>query len=657
MYQENELINPWDPSAFEMLKTFLRQQLTKSKRLIAHNAVFDAKAIRNTLGIEIIDYFVCDTALLHHTCIDENPPHGLKDLAAKFLTDTANSPQDDLKASVIANGGKWLTSDKDMYKGDYTLLGRYCGFDCLYTFALYNLWIGEVEKQDLSDLWNKEVMPLLKVTYSLNTVGLKVDIPYFNNLKKEIETNIANIEAIIFEEIADKVFDYEYKQVLSKTKITKRSELGKLLLSKGWDENESSLYIHKYDILNWFKTKNGITRVFNLDSNTDKGYLLYDVLGFDCTTTTESGKRSVTKADLERLEFEHSDNEVIGLLAKRSKEMKILNTYVEPLIEMSIGGRIYPSFNALGTVSGRYSSNSPNFQNLPRDDKRIKKGLVSDKDYVLVNADYSSLEPRAFAFMSGDKGLKEVYWNNLDLYSKISIDVLGLKGVSAVETDKNFLKKVDPEARQRAKVFSLSVPYGASAYRLAEQLKMEQEDAQDLLDKYLDTYPGLKDYMRKSEFMAMKHGYVTNIVGRKKRFKLVNIMYNKYGIKDITIQAVNQLWSRVPNIRQNFESAKHLYRAARNELNLAKNFRIQSLAASIVNAASVSIQEIINKNKMKTKIVLNVHDEITLLAPKEEAEEAAKILKECMENNWVTQKLDVPMQADPIITTVLSEAK
>lgn len=657
IYQEGNLIRPWSDASWAKLTEWIKVELTRSTRLVAHNAAFDVKAIRNTLGIEVIDYILADTMLLHHTVVDENPPHGLKELATMYLTASANTPQDDLKASVIANGGQWSANDKEMFKGDYTLLGRYCGFDCLYTMGLYDLWIGEVEKQGLQDLWFKEVMPLLKVTYSLNTTGLKVDVDYFNKLKKSIEDNIVNIETIIFEEIADKVSDYEYKLVLSKTKITKRSELGKLLLLHGWDESESSLHLYKAAILEWFKNKNEIKRVFNLDSNVDKAYLLYDVLGFECTTITESGKRSVTKADLERLETEHGDNEVISLLAKRSKEHKMLSTYVEPLLEMHVEGRIYPNFNQTGTVSGRYSSNNPNFQNIPRDDKRIKKGITPDEGYMIVNADYSSLEPRCFAYMSGDPGLKKVYWDNLDLYAQIAIDVLGLKGVSAVESDPNFLKKVDPDARQKAKVFCLSVPYGASAYRLTEQLKMEQEEAQELLDKYLDTYPGLKDYMRKSEFMAMRQGFVTNLVGRKKRFKLVNAMYNKFHMKDITPQTVNSLWSKVPSVRNNFESSKHLYRAARNELNLAKNFRIQSLSASIVNAACIDIYNKIKDEKLDAKICLNVHDEITILASIKDSKRAAEILQSSMENNWVAKKLDIPMLAEPVITNNLSSAK
>jgi DNA polymerase-1 len=128
-------------------------------------------------------------------------------------------------------------------------------------------------------------------------------------------------------------------------------------------------------------------------------------------------------------------------------------------------------------------------------------------------------------------------------------------------------------------------------------------------------------------------------------------------MKEITPQTINTLWSKVPSVRNDFESSKHLYRAARNELNLAKNFRIQALAASITNAAAIKIHTTLTERKMKTKLVLQIHDELVLHAPNNEAEEAAKILQECMENNWVTQKLDIPMIAKPTICNNLSEAK
>lgn len=1044
VWTSGELVNPWSPDAFKSLIEWLSYTLTHKARLVMHNAVFDCKVIKTTLGIELIDKVVCDTALLHHTVINEEGPHGLKDLASKYLTPEANNPQDELKYSVLDNGGKWLVSEKDFYKGDYKVLGTYACWDTIYTINLFYKWIGEVEAQNLQDLWNKEVMPLLKVSYELNVTGLKIDLEYFKKLKLEMEKNISDIEAIIFSEVEDKVRDYEYSIILKSNKITKNSQLGKYLISLGWDLNESNINKYKAQIRAWHLNKTGSSRVFNLDSNNDKAYLLYDVLGFESTTMTKTGKRTVSKADMERLENEHEDNPIIKLMSKRAKEIKLLSTYVIPMLERNINSRMYPSFNQIGTISGRFSSNSINFQTLPRDDLRIKKGIVADDGYVFINSDFSSLEARCFAYMSASKGLKEVYWKNLDLYSKIAIDVFGLSEASAVETDKNYLKKIDPESRQQVKVFCIksntlvetstgfkrigdiregehvrtkfgfkkvtakyvskkrtvkfitnrgvinctddhkiwseseasfkeagkfvsgelvenvineskysddflylpinsnasfkngsvkpisylkldedwayllgaflgdgvgsytrrkrtkdagfnshlissyvgicglsddkvveafqiklkdlgykmselkrntkgndklvistchdfelvkifqdtfkafhqngidgrknlaiqdfifnsptsvkvaflaglldtdgylkkerpnkspnvalctksaefasdiinllntmgmrasmgisynktykrdyyvirlvssdvvklkelgitkymnvdrkkqaidlatksissttrSMPkllkvevsseleeevvditvedvhefvvnsirvhnclasvYGGGAYRLAPMLKVDVEEAQSLIDRYLDTYPELRDYMRKSEFMAMKNGFVTNIIGRKKRFKYVNVLYNKYGVRNFNHLELNSLWSRVPHLKDKFESAKHFARAVKGELNEAKNFRIQSLAASIANAAAIKLYEDIRIEGIDAKICLQVHDSIGILAKESDVEKASFLLKNAMENNWVAKLLDVEMKADPVVCKTLEEDK
>jgi DNA polymerase-1 len=667
IWNGTELVNPWNKESYDELISSLKALLL-SKKLVAHNAVFDCKVIRNTLGFELIDNIHCDTAVLHHTVVDENPPHGLKDLAALFLTESANTPQEDLKASVVANGGKWLTSDKEFFKGDYNVLGEYAAWDVIYTYALYNLWYPKIEQEGLQDLWFKEALPLIKVSYDLNTTGLEIDVDYFKQLKQDMAANIENIEAIIFSEIAEKVEEYEYQIALKNSKISARSELGKLLPLEAikkdpltvFDEEGNILSVapqYKETIMAWYKKKKDVKRVFNLDSNVDKAFLLYDVLGFECTTKTSSGKRSASKADFERILEENQDNEVVKLLAKRQKEIKLLSTYVEAFLERHIDGRIYPSFNQIGTVSGRYSSNSPNFQVLPRDDLRIKKGIKADEGYVFISADQAALEARVYAFMSGSPGIKEVYFKGLDLYSKLAIDIMKLENVTANKKDDNYLGNVDKEMRQTFKAVALAVVYGSGAYRLASMMKKTPEEAQDIIDAYLSTYPELADYMKKSEFMGMKRGYVTTIVGRRKRFQYIHKLYNKYGIKDINIGAIRKLWYSVPSLATKFESDKHLLRLARNELNLAKNFRIQSLAASVVNAGMIRARTLLNEAGLDAKTCLQVHDSITLLVKKEDADKACKILQDAMENNWVTSMIDIPLIAEPVIGKDLSEDK
>lgn len=655
------LFSPWEESVAIQLKEWLIGQLTTSKRLIGHNAVFDAKISSNTLGIDgelVINCVLSDTQLLHHTVVSEEPPHGLKPLAVQFLEAEAEDSQLDLKESVLSNGGIWLTDNKEMFKGDYNILGRYCAYDTLFTFGLHNRFYPLLKTSNMEDLWNKEVLPMLKVSYDLNTTGFNVNVEYFKELKEKMILNIKDLEAIIYSLIEDRVKEFEFTKILETTTITTRSDSGKLLVSLGWDGKEESIRNYENELRKWYIKKNQTNNVINLDSNNDKAYLLYDVLGFECKTITKSGKRSVTKADMEIIEIEHGENEILQLLVKRSKEQKILSTYVEPFIAKTIDGRIYPSFKQTGTTTGRYSSSDPNFQNIPRDDLRIKAGIIPDKDYVFVAADYSSLEPRIFTSISKEKELHRVYEEELDLYSHVYITLFDSKEYSSKEEAPNFLKKKNPKARQGAKEYTLGFCYGMSEYKLAKILKIEIEEALEIKDLYFKNFPGLLKYQQLCKYRLAKDGFITNLVGRKRRSSLIP-MLSKAGVDPYNRTALKKYYDRFRHIRlQKYLDVKAFMRAVNHEVTNAYNFGIQSLAASVVNAACIEIKNRINEHNLNAKIALQIHDEIGLLVHKDHATKVAELLQESMETNWVTNLLTVPMKAAPVITDQsLAEAK
>lgn len=673
------LKSPWQASAWNTLSKELIEAFTKSKRIITHNGVFDAKILHNLLGTNIVPYVHADTQLLHHTCISEEPPHGLKPLATKYLDPEASSSQDDLKASVLSNGGQWLVSNKEMYKGDYTLVGRYCMHDCMYTFGLYELFYPEIAKQGLVELWDKEVLPLMQVTFELNTTGIRVDVEYFKKLKVQMEERIQALEDDICASMETELEEYSYKKILENTVVTKRSELGKYLLSKGVDIDnldkpldKLTIALHALDdsnpgltksavrrlVLDWYNKKNGVKRAINLDSGEDKAFILYDVLGYECKTLTKTGKRQVTASTLEELDL-IKKNPILDLMLDRSAETKLLSTYVIPILENNIEGRLYPSFNQTGTITGRYSCAEPmNFQTLPRGDLRIKQGFIPDEGRVFVNADFASLEPKVFGEVSNEAAIKAVYLDNLDLYSQIAIQVLGLKGVSARESDPNFLKKIDPEARQLAKVIALAFAYGMTEYKAAKQLKIEVIDALRIKNKYFAAFPNLLKYQQRQQFLLKKYGFVTNLVGRKRRGRLVPAII-KAGYSTDHNMLFRQ-WSKIAPVVQSFgyTEAKKVATSVNNEFNNSYNFPIQSLAASICNTAMIELKAKIDAEKLDAKLILNVHDEITLTASKKDAARAAELLQESMENNRVTKLISIPMKAEPIITDKsLAEAK
>jgi DNA polymerase I-like protein with 3'-5' exonuclease and polymerase domains len=658
IWQDGALVIPWSTKAYPMVLEVIAELLSHPKQLY-HNAVFDARMIKHSFGIQIIDRVFCDTQLLHHTAIDENPPHGLKENAAKYLDPNAAAPQDDLKASSIANGGRWVAGQKDMYMGDWKLLAEYNCWDVLYTYRLFELWYPEIEKQGLQDLWNLEVMPLMKVTYEMNTTGIKVDLPYFEKLKTDMEVRIEALEDEIYASARDKIYQYEIGLLKEKLLLSKASGPGKMLLAAGlpmeWnDTTEPVLY-------QWHLKHKKLKRVFNIDSANDKAFLLYDVLELPVTVMTDSGKRSTNRAVIDSLIEKFEGNSVLlTLIKERGKELKLLNTYVEPILETHEGGIIYPSFMQTGTTSGRFScgGRSINMQTLPRDDHRIKAGFVPQEGYAFIAADYASLEPRIFAEVSGAPGIKRIFSEGLDFYSTIAIDVLGLKDVSANPLDANYLGKVDKAKRQEFKAIVLAVPYGAEGGRISQLLKVSYDEGKELVAKYLKTYPELKAWMDRMVWDMKTKGYVTSRAGRKKRGQLIYDLYNKYRLKDFSKRSLQDFWCRNEWLHEEFKEDKHFSLEVRNLLNVSRNHVIQSLAGSVMNTAMIDVYRRLKDAGMETKLVANTHDEACMIAPLHEVDQAAKILQECMEHNRITDKISVVMLAEPVITTVnLSKAK
>lgn len=658
-----QLESPWRMGRFSsVIDNIYRLLTTKTngKSLILHNAVFDIRTIYNLMGINILENVFCDTMLLAHTVHNEEGPLGLKPLAALLIDPNAANPQEDVKASVKANGGSITKANYEMYKCDYEILGKYACYDVMYTFGLFNkLYPKLLDNNTLLALWHQEVMPLLEISYELNNNGMKIDVPYFQKLQLEVECEIATLEKLIYDELDPHIKTYEKQIIEKEVKITHRSEAGKYLIEL-YGNFENAFLGEKWQSLkNWYKTKYDVKNLFNLDSPKDKAHLLYEILGLPIGKTTKTGKPATDAKTLEELcDLYKDQSPVIKQFLKRSKEMKMLNTYIKPLLENQKDGYIYTGFKQCGTISGRFSSSDPiNLQTLPRDDKRIKMGFIPDTNNVLIGADYSSLEPRCFSVVSGSFELQEIFRQELDFYSKIAIDVLKLQGVSAKESDSNFLKKVNPNARQTTKGFALAVPYGAGAHRIAGLLGIQPDSAKELIDNYLDTYPDLKQWMVDSEMKAIKQGYVETITGRRRHTPLLNRIYKRTGETNFTKQFCNKLVDRY-GIVEGYEDGTDLYLACRNLLNNSKNFQIQALSGSIINQATIKLLKKKKEMGLSFKLCLAVHDELILRCPKSEAEQTAKLLQNCMEQNICTEMIDIPILAEPVITEInLSETK
>lgn len=666
-------------------------EILQRKLLIMHNGVYDVTVMFHRYGIDLTEALHADTILMKHT-LEEEPPFGLKDIAELFKhkigfgsEDAANQEQKDLAEAIKAAGGKWTKKQKEIWKGPLALVGKYCCADVDLTLRLFHYFSGRLKKERLEEFfYNQEVMPLYrKATIQMKKYGVYADIPYFKKLEKELEAGIIKLTDAVFDLIAEDIQPFVKKVLNDKVKeaktgrfalkvlqhynlpIPSNKKTGKPTLAKSALQPLKAAY-PGHPALEWLVGNGGLPedvvfelqkeiyaemdpenpRVFNLSSTHHLAWLLFDKLGQEPVShSRKTGKPQVNKASLAT----YAKVPFVKVLLDLKKEEKLLSTYVKPIIETNVDGWLYPGMLQFGTTSGRYSCGGGlNLQTLPRDDKRIKRGFIAPPGYKVVNADFSSLEPRIFSWVSNDWGLKKVWIDGLDLYSQIAIDVFGLEGVSADEKAKNYLKKVMPDERQKSKVFTLAVPYGANEYRIAGLMNIPPEEAKQIIDNYLDSYPELRTYMEDQEWEAITTGKVRTKFGRVRHLREAKVMYERYG---------HDLFHKGKMKKKYDEAGVEIYYTFRNLMNNAKNFPIQSTAAHVANAALIKLADLFVEHEIEGHICLQIHDEITCLVKEKHAELASRLLKEAMEDNVITQQIDIPILAEPLIAENFAEAK
>ena len=597
--------------------------------LIMHNALFDCKLIHRSFGINLINCLKVDTLILSHL-LDENRSNKLKDLCTNFFGEDAKKEQEELAASVTKNGGLAKINKKsfniEMYKADADVIGKYGAKDALLTFNLAMLLVDQLSQDQ--DLWkfffDDESMPLLKgPTYEMNTTGLKVDVQKLEKLEADLKFELLRLEESIYNDIHPYVKD-------------------------------------KYPGTNKKNT-------FNINSPSQFSWLLFIQLGQEFKKLTPAGRalakkmfgkipytisaknqfiEAIKKEGGKPEKYIAADKAVISQLKDKYKWLqdfttykrldKLQKTYVQGIKERVKYGVIHPSFLQHGTTSGRYSSKDPNFQNLPRDDKRVKECIISRPGKVFVGADYSQLEPRVFAYYSQDWALMKCFEIGDDFYSIIGARVYNKDNAALKKDGDNSFAKLYKNLRQNAKTISLSATYGTTAYKMVDSVTAEDgsrltiQECQDIIDTYFREFPGVKAFMDGSHKEVVEYGLVKNLYGRPRRIPEAKVL-KKYG---------------------KF-SHHNLEYSLRNLLNLAVNHKVQSTGASIINRSAVALQKRLKKEFKDASIVLQVHDSLVVECKEEDAEKIAIIMKECMEN---TCYLDgVKLEAEPQIGKTLAE--
>lgn len=662
------------------------KRLCHAKKLIGHNIIYDVLVLKNNLNIDLTDLVFADTILLKH-CIDEEPPFGLKEVSVRYLGEWADKAQKNLFDNIKVNGGKTTKENLEMWKADTSVLAEYCGWDTCLTLMLFNKFSPLLKEQNLDKLFfEDEIMPLYKeCVIPMKDKGFPIDVEYFNDLKSKIESDILRLEETIQESIKDHTKDFIHAELNDSFPIKRAGNFPKVLatlldvdpsltkstikkynpqsenqkLFKDWilgEVNDSYLpakLIEDVQKILW-KNKNSTERyIFNLNSNKHLSWLFFDKLGVEPKEFTESGAPKLDAATLESLSGQHP---FCDQIIEYKKLQKLSGTYIDGILDRQYQGVVYASFLMFGTTSGRFSSRDPNLQNLPRvkDEESnltplvltytnaIKKGFVAGEGYKIVNADYSQLEPCAFASACGDPKLQAVFHNRWDLYSSIAIEATGLKEYSADKKAPNYLKNHRPELRQKFKAVALAVVYGAEANRISQVIGCTREEAQEIIDKYLDAYPGLSEYMKSCDKRVATEGLVKNKFGRIRHLTEAKEIASRYGKK-----ILDRRWAQQNDLVMTRWKFK-------NYLNNGKNFPIQSTAAHIVNRAMLETSRQFKKNNIDGYIAAQVHDEITCIVKEEQAELAKSLLKKAMEE---TTKIEVPLISEPIIADNWAEAK
>lgn len=605
-------------------------QLLTTKKLLAFNAEFDLGFLRNSYGVDLVPQLHCDVMLLKHAC-NENYPLGLKEIAAQVFGLDATKEQQELKASIKANGG----TANQFFKADLSILAKYCVQDCMLTYRLFEHYSPILTKNGLDAFfYQDEIMPLYKeVVIPMQRHGVAIDQPKLRQALVDITQDLnllqTDIQAAIQPQLdlfKQEFLDKEFPMLTATGKPTK------------W----RSKYANQEEA--WTACNPG-EPMFNIASKSHLKRLFFDIMKLTPLSRTPKGAPQV---DEEFLASVITQQPWVQLLINWNKLSKIKGTYLERFAEECEDGIFYPRYKLHGTVSGRLSGD---FQQLPRPLKGdglvakhtsvIRSLIIPRPGNMLISADYNSLEPTIFAHASGDKRLQDIFNTNQDFYSSVAIMTEGCTQYSSDKSAPNYLGNLDPELRQKAKAYALGLAYGMTDYKLQFEINVSREDAEKLVDKYFTAFPDLKQWMDASQLQACTKGYVKTETGRVRHLGQAVGLAAKYGME---LKNSLAIWKRFHEQPTLYKQAKEDRKTFTNLLNSAINFQVQGMAASVMNRASIALARQLKAQGMPAVVAGQVHDELILECPESCLESVISLTKQVMEK---TITLTVPLKVTP----------
>ncbi|HWS29506.1 MAG TPA: DNA polymerase I [Clostridia bacterium] len=431
----------------------------------------------------------------------------------------------------------------DSYK---TLCAERIGLNVPNACALFRLqteMLAEMKEKELLDLYNEVELPLARVLFDMERTGFRMDLNAAKELGETFSARIRMLEEQIYAQVGSN---------------------------------------------------------FNILSPKQLGAVLFDTLGLP----TQKKNKSGYSTDAETLEALEDMHPIVKLVTEYRFLSKLKSTFIDGLLNLTDQktGRVHTSFNQNVAATGRISSTEPNLQNIPvrtEVGREIRKAFVASEGNVLVGADYSQIELRLLAHMSGDERMIAAFNDGADIHARTASEVFGVP-----------FREVTSAQRSAAKAVNFGIVYGISDFGLAKNLGVSRKQAGDYIKMYLDRYSGVREYMHSAVEEGKRLGYVKTLMGRRR--ELPELKSSNYNTRSFGER-------------------------------VAMNMPLQGTAADIIKLAMVRVCDALQKEGLKSKLILQIHDELIIDAPREEARRAGEILCDCMQN---AMKLRVPLLAD-----------
>lgn len=421
------------------------------------------------------------------------------------------------------------------------LLGEEQGASALY--ACCEDMLGELEQKNMLKLYEQIEQPLIFVLYDMEKTGFNVDTAKLEELSGQMAQRAQTLENRIYELAGQK---------------------------------------------------------FNILSPKQLGGVLFETLGLPAQKKTKTGYSTDVEV-LEKLEGQH---EIVPLIQEYRFIVKLKSTFVDAMLALidKRDGRIRTTLNQNVTATGRISSADPNLQNIPvrtEQGREIRKAFIASPGNVLVGADYSQIELRLLAHMSGDEGMISAFVNGEDIHARTAAEVFGVP-----------LEEVTREQRSASKAVNFGIVYGISDFGLAKNLKISKKEASEYISRYLERLPGVKEYMTESVERGKRQGYAETLMGRRR--ELVELRSAQFNTRSFGER-------------------------------VAMNMPLQGSAADIIKLAMIRVYDALKSNGLKAKLILQIHDELIVDTPLDEAERVKTLLRDCMQD---AIKLKVPLTVD-----------